>query len=74
MYRNQKKKGKKKERSKTSLNSLALRNARTFRLLSLRVRCISDRFFNKMILFYFKLYKVLFTLFKYDFACKIIGS
>ncbi len=40
MYRNQKKKGKKKERSKTSLNSLALRNARTFRLLSLRVRCI----------------------------------
>ena len=44
MYRNQKKKGKKKERSKTSLNSLALRNARTFRLLSLRVRCIRDFF------------------------------
>ena len=33
------KKGKKKERSKTSLNSLA-RNARTFRKLSLSVRCI----------------------------------
>ena len=45
MYRNQKKKGKKKERSKTSLNSLALRNARTFRLLSLRVRCIRNRLF-----------------------------
>ena len=35
------KKGKKKERSvKTSLNSLALHNARTFKSLSLRVRCI----------------------------------
>ena len=30
----------KREKRKTSLNSLALRNARTFKLLSLRVRCI----------------------------------
>ena len=41
MYRYKQKKGKKKERSiKTSLNSLALHNARTFKSLSLRVRCI----------------------------------
>ena len=39
MYRYKKKKGKKKERRLTSLNSLA-RNARTFRKLSLRVRRI----------------------------------
>jgi hypothetical protein len=41
MYRIKQKKGKRKERAETSLNSLALRNARTFKLLSLRVRCIS---------------------------------
>ena len=39
------KKGKKKERSKTSLNSLA-RNARTFRKLSLSVRCNGDGCFD----------------------------
>ena len=39
MYRYKQKKGKKKERSETSLNSLA-RNARTFRKLSLSVRRI----------------------------------
>ena len=39
MYRYKKKKGKKKERRLTSLNSLA-RNARTFRKLSLSVRRI----------------------------------
>ena len=41
MYRYKQKKGKKKERSETSLNSLA-RNARTFRKLSLSVRRIAD--------------------------------
>ena len=46
MYRYKQKKGKKKERSvKTSLNSLALHNARTFKSLSLRVRCIFSAFF-----------------------------
>ena len=44
MYRYKKKKGKKKERRLTSLNSLA-RNARTFRKLSLSVRRISKDFF-----------------------------
>ena len=43
MYRYKQKKGKKKERSETSLNSLA-RNARTFRKLSLSVRRISGGF------------------------------
>ena len=41
MYRYKKKKGKKKERSQTSLNSLA-RNARTFWKLSLSVRRIGS--------------------------------
>lgn len=45
MYRYKQKKGKKKERSETSLNYLA-RNARTFRKLSLSVRRIA-RFFYK---------------------------
>ena len=46
MYRYKQKKGKKKERSvKTSLYSPALHNARTFKLLSLRVRCIRRFFF-----------------------------
>lgn len=44
MYRYKQKKGKKKERSETSLNSLA-RNARTFRKLSLSVRRITFAFF-----------------------------
>ena len=44
MYRYKQKKGKKKERSETSLNSLA-RNARTFRKLSLSVRRISGVFY-----------------------------
>ena len=44
MYRYKQKKGKKKERSETSLNSLA-RNARTFRKLSLSVRRIFRAFF-----------------------------
>ena len=44
MYRYKQKKGKKKERSETSLNSLA-RNARTFRKLSLSVRRILLSFF-----------------------------
>lgn len=48
MYRYKKKKGKKKERRLTSLNSLA-RNARTFRELSLRVRRIPDVFFNDIL-------------------------
>ena len=43
MYRYKQKKGKKKERSETSLNSLA-RNARTFRKLSLSVRRIGGAF------------------------------
>ena len=46
MYRYKQKKGKKKERSvKTSLNSLALHNARTFKSLSLRVQCLIGYFF-----------------------------
>ena len=44
MYRYKQKKGKKKERSETSLNSLA-RNARTFRKLSLSVRRIRPMIF-----------------------------
>ena len=50
MYGYKKKKGKKKERSQTSLNSLA-RNARTFRKLSLSVRRIWSSFFISPILF-----------------------
>lgn len=47
MYRYKQKKGKKKERSETSLNSLA-RNARTFRKLSLSVRRIRNAEFTAL--------------------------
>ncbi|MBO5097859.1 MAG: hypothetical protein J6B96_06065, partial [Agathobacter sp.] len=40
MYSYKQKRARKKREAETSLNSLALRNARTFKLLSLRVRCI----------------------------------
>ena len=66
------KKGKKKERSKTSLNSLA-RNARTFRKLSLSVRCISVGFF----IFYIILRIAYITggiAFFYQFRLKLIGN
>lgn len=51
MYRYKQKKCKRIERSvKTSLNSLALHNARTFKSLSLRARCITGSFlFNQTI-------------------------
>ena len=45
MYRYKEKKGKKKERSRNFSQFSCLRNARTFKLLSLRVRCIAVAFF-----------------------------
>ena len=45
MYRYKEKKGKKKEGSRNFSQFSCLRNARTFKLLSLRVRCIDLGFF-----------------------------
>ena len=46
MYRYKEKKGKKKERSRNFSQFSCLRNARTFKLLSLRVRCIRTGLFS----------------------------
>ena len=45
MYRYKEKKGKKKEGSRNFSQFSCLRNARTFKLLSLRVRCITALLF-----------------------------
>lgn len=54
MYRYKQKKGEKKERSRNFSQFSCLRNARTFKLLSLRVRCIYDCFFVCKIFLCFK--------------------